>query len=197
MIMAPYAKLRFTQSHELTIEDITGKITAGMSGDGTIRFWAGGETPASAKLKIYADGSIEGVNFQMNANGFIKFIDAEVTGKISVPFIYKEGFGNGTILNLEESFNISTHAYLGDTTLYLPLNDKYNGVTCHIYNMGLTQNEGAISVKVQGSEYFAGFTTSNLKNEIAIRMGQIGVFICVKTAVGVGWACTNYSDLQL
>ena len=194
--MAPYAKLRFTQTHELTIENDEG-ITAGMSGDGNIRFWAGGETPASAKLKIYADGSIEGVNFQMNADGSIKFIDAEVTGKISVPFIYKEGFGHGTILNLDASFNISTHAYLGDTTLYLPLDDKYNGVTCHVYNTGLTQNEGSISVKVQGSAYFTGFTTSNPKNVIDIRMGQIGAFICVKTATGVSWACTNYSDLQL
>ncbi len=69
MIMAPYAVLRFTQSHQLTIEDITGKITAGMSGKDNIRFWAGGETPSSAKIKIYASGDIEGENYYLRADG--------------------------------------------------------------------------------------------------------------------------------
>lgn len=68
MIMAPYAKLRFTQTHELTIENDEG-ITAGMSGDGNIRFWAGGETPSSAKIKIYASGDIEGENYYLKADG--------------------------------------------------------------------------------------------------------------------------------
>lgn len=69
MIMAPNAVLRFTQSHELTIEDDEGNITAGMSGKDTIRFWAGGETPASAKIKIYASGDIEGENYYLRADG--------------------------------------------------------------------------------------------------------------------------------
>ena len=69
MIMAPYAVLRFTQTHELTIEDITGKITAGMSGKDNIRFWAGGENPSSAKIKIYASGDIEGENYYLRADG--------------------------------------------------------------------------------------------------------------------------------
>ena len=69
MIMAPYAVLTFTQTHELVVKNADGVVTAGMSGKDNIRFWAGGTTPSNSKLKIYENGSIEGENFQFNADG--------------------------------------------------------------------------------------------------------------------------------
>lgn len=69
MIMAPYAILEFTQTNELVVKKANGTVTAGMTGAGNIRFWAGGTLPSNAATKIYEDGTIEGPNFQFNPDG--------------------------------------------------------------------------------------------------------------------------------
>lgn len=140
-------------------------------------------------------GEFEVVNGKVNAT------DGSFKGKVSVPFVIIDSFTSGSIINLDNSFNISTHSYMADKTIYLPIDEKYNGVTCYLYNGGRTQNEGSFKVRVEGEQGFIGGGASydnQIGNEIYIHKGQIGQFICVKTLGGsIGWACTNYADLQL
>ena len=69
IILADNAVITFSQSHELIITDENGVVTAGMSGHGTIRFWAGGTKASNAKIKIYEDGSIEGMGYEFKPDG--------------------------------------------------------------------------------------------------------------------------------
>ena len=127
--------------------------------------------------------------------GESKLINAEISGKLTIPFVIKDGIGN-TVLNLEDSFNITTHSYTGNTTIYLPTDKKYNGVTCNIYNGGLTTNEGSIQVKVEGDIDFLGFKPGSTNLSIDIDKKMVGTFICIETLEGnISWACLNYSDL--
>lgn len=137
----------------------------------------------------------------VDIEGKITATEGSFKGKVSVPFVIIDSFTSDSIINLDDSFNITTHSYIADKTIYLPVDEKYNGVTCHLYNGGMTTNEGSFKVRVEGEQGFIGGSANyanKIGTEISIHKGQIGQFICVKTlGGGINWACTNYADLQL
>lgn len=83
--------------------------------------------------------------------GQLKAVDAHVTGSIGTPFKEVESFDlEGAIVNLDGYTNLKVkgNAVGTSTKVYLPRNKKHNGVTCHIFNSGVTD----IGVEIEGGK---------------------------------------------
>ena len=146
-------------------------------------------------LELFSNGRIVAKNAEIK--GHIEATSGSFKGKLATPFSFIPKYTTtGQILDIEKSFNLSVSSE-GLKTVFLPTDTKYNGVMCNIYNRGMTTNEGAISIKIQGNLNFTGRKTTETVNTITIQKGQIATFIGILAEEEeLRWACINYSDLQ-
>jgi hypothetical protein len=107
-------------------------------------------------------------------------------GSIATPFINYVGT-SGETLTLTENFNYSMRAPTsgGTFTVNLPAGAQYNGVICRIFNAGISQNEGPITVN--GSNGILA----------TIPKGKIGIFQCLyfQSLNTYPWGCLNSKEL--
>ena len=64
LIMAEYAKLRFTQTNQLLVAKENGNVAAGMGG-GNYPIWAGSQTPYNAPFRVSIDGILEAIGAEL------------------------------------------------------------------------------------------------------------------------------------
>lgn len=64
LIMAEYAKLRFTQTNQLLVAKENGNVAAGMGG-GKYPIWAGSQTPDNAPFRVSIDGILEAIGAEL------------------------------------------------------------------------------------------------------------------------------------
>lgn len=64
LIMAEYAKLRFTQTNQLLVAKENGNVAAGMGG-GNYPIWAGSQTPNNAPFRVSIDGILEAIGAEL------------------------------------------------------------------------------------------------------------------------------------
>ena len=182
--------------------DINDDVTAYMNGNPTLN-----PNAFAAGVENFGQQGLETAKAVIRHDGSVKFTEAEIEGKVtategsfsgrvSVPFKSIQDVPDNQVLNLSDNFNLALSSQ-SVRTAYLPVDAKYNGVTCHIYNAGLTTNQGSIRIKIQGNKLFKGRKITSQLSEIEIQKGQVGVFICIEWFGVVEWACTNYSDLIL
>lgn len=64
LIMAEYAKLRFTQTNQLLVAKENGNVAAGMGG-GNYPIWAGSQTPDNAPFRVSIDGILKAIGAEL------------------------------------------------------------------------------------------------------------------------------------
>lgn len=122
--------------------------------------------------------------------GKMKASEAEISGRISTPFVYKEASEiDGTILDFGDTFNLMVSSnYPNTTTIYLPKEKKYNGTECRIFNSGISD----VKVGLVGGMFFEGVGTKDLPSIYTIPGRHMGIFVAVGAfQSGVVWVCTN------
>lgn len=210
-LVAKNAFIKFGTGNQFVITDSSGKIKAGMKGDGNIRMWAG----SSANMSDITSGSnndnpVNDSPFQVYNDGSVKMTNADVAGTIratnlfrKVCFVSDEGAystggsntGSADLVFLVPTGSSKwTYNQTSKGTVYIPNPEDYQGKTIEIrHTLAPSGSDQARIMTTDESTHFilgiyysnGSFTTSSYNSSIMIDYNTTVVLQSVK--IGSTW----------
>lgn len=131
LLLADDAVITFLQNNKLVIEKEDGTITAGLSGNGNIRIWAGSNVPEKAPFRVDENGKVIAKNIELE--GKVIATSGIFNGFVKIPYKKDNGI-DVTLPTIDEGTNIMLTNRSGNLSLTLPTDLSYDGIQVEIMN---------------------------------------------------------------